>query len=48
MVTKYVLVEKKPVKGKQKDFVILETYQMAEVVKRLAEMLHDTETESVC
>lgn len=48
MVTKYVLVEKKPVKGKQKDFVILETYQMAEVVKQLAEMLHDTETESVC
>lgn len=46
MVTKYVLVEKRPNSmGKLKDFVILETYQMAEAVKVLAELLkeeHDT------
>lgn len=41
MVTKYVVVEKRPVKGKLKDFVILETYQMAEVVKTLAELLQE-------
>jgi hypothetical protein len=42
MVTKYVVVEKKPNnKGKLKDFVILETYQMAEVVKKLAELLQE-------
>lgn len=43
MVTKYVLVEKRMNSvGKMKDFVIMESYQMAEVVKRLAEMLNDT------
>lgn len=42
MVTKYVLVEKRMNSaGKMKDFVIMESYQMAEVVKRLAEMLND-------
>lgn len=42
MVTKYVVVEKKPNKyGKLKDFVILETYQMAEVTKMLAELLQE-------
>lgn len=42
MVTKYVLVEKKSdSKGKQKDFVIMETYQMAEVVKKLAKLLEE-------
>ena len=43
MVTKFVVVEKKQdSRGKVKDFVILETYQMAEVVKELAGMLNDT------
>lgn len=43
MVTKYVLVEKRETpKGKLKDFTILETYQMAEVVKELARMYGDT------
>ena len=42
MVTKYVVVEKKTdSKGKIKDFVIKETYQMAEVVKMLAELLQE-------
>ena len=42
MVTKYVVVEKKPdSRGKLKDFVILETYQMVEVVKTLAELLQE-------
>ena len=42
MVTKYVVVEKKQNKyGKLKDFVLLETYQMAEVVKKLAELLKE-------
>ena len=49
MVTKYVVCEKKKTpQGKMKDFVILESYQMADVVKRLAEMLNDPEAESVC
>ena len=43
MVTKYVLVERRMNSvGNMKDFVIMESYQMAEVVKRLAEMLNDT------
>ena len=43
MVTKYMLVERRMNSvGKMKDFVIMESYQMAEVVKRLAEMLNDT------
>ena len=43
MVTKYMVVEKKPNnKGKLKDFVIIETYQMAEVVKKLAELLEES------
>lgn len=41
MVTKYVLVEKRRVKGKLKDFAILETYQMADVVTTLAELLKE-------
>ena len=49
MVTKYVVCEKKKTpQGKTKDFVILESYQMADVVKKLAEMLNDTEAESLC
>lgn len=44
MVTKYVLVEKKPNnKGKLKDFVIMETYQMADVVKKLVELLQEND-----
>lgn len=43
MVTKYVLLERRMNSvGKMKDFVIMESYQMAEIVKRLAEMLNDT------
>lgn len=41
MVTKYVLSEKYIVKGKPKDVVIMETYQMADVVKMLAEILQE-------
>lgn len=42
MVTKFVLVEKRETPtGKQKDFTILETYQLAEVVKKLARMYGD-------
>lgn len=39
MVTKYVLTEKRNLKnGKCKDFVIIETYKMADIVKTLAEL----------
>ena len=39
MVTKYVLTEKRNLKnGKCKDFAIIETYQMADIVKTLAEL----------
>lgn len=39
MVTKFVVTEKrKNAMGKYRDFVIIETYQMADVVKKLAEM----------
>ena len=42
MVTKFVLVEKRETpEGKMKDFPILETYQMAAVVKELARMYGD-------
>ena len=42
MVTKFVLVEKRETPtGKMKDFTILETYQMAEVVKELVRMYGD-------
>lgn len=42
MVAKFVLVEKRETPtGKMKDFTILETYQMAEVVKELARMYGD-------
>lgn len=42
MVTKFVLTEKrKTPTGKLKNFTILETYQMAEVVKELARMYGD-------
>ena len=40
MVTKYVVVERKEDdSGKLKNFTILETYQMAEVVKLFAKLL---------
>ena len=54
MVTKYVLTEKRlDERGRKKDFVILETYQMADVVKKLAAMYEgkdeaDTYAESFC
>lgn len=38
MVTKYMLTEKRTINGKKKDFVIAETYRMADIVKTLAEM----------
>ncbi len=39
MVTKYVLSEKRTtITGKKKDFIIIETYQIADVVKKLAEL----------
>ena len=42
MVTKFVVTEKKrDAKGRNKDFVILETYQMADVVKKLAEIYQE-------
>ena len=41
MVTKFVLCEKRMVNEKLKDVAILETYQMADVVKGLAALLHD-------
>ena len=42
MVTKFVLKEKRITPtGKQKDFVILETYQLADVGKELARMYGD-------
>jgi hypothetical protein len=42
MVTKYVVLEKRMTpKGKVKDFAILESYQIADVVKKLAEMYGD-------
>ena len=42
MVTKFVLNEKVQMdNGKQKAVTILETYQMADVVKKLAEMYGD-------
>ena len=42
MVTKFVLTEKRETPtGKKKDFTILETYQLADVVKELARMYGD-------
>lgn len=42
MVTKYVVSEKRTLEsGETKDFVIIETYQMAEVVKELARIYGD-------
>ena len=42
MVTKFVVTEKKrDARGRNKDFVILETYQMADVVKKLAEIYQE-------
>lgn len=41
MVTKFVLCEKRMVNEKLKDVAILETYQMADVVKGLAALLND-------
>lgn len=39
MVTKYVLTEKRTLKnGKRKDFAILETYKIADIVNTLAEL----------
>ena len=36
MVTKYVLVKTEEVKGRRKNTTLLETYQMADVVRELA------------
>ena len=41
MVTKFVVCEKRMVNKKLKDVAILETYQMADVVKGLAALLRD-------
>lgn len=41
MVTKFVVCERRIVKGKPKNVSICETYQMAEVVKALASLLND-------
>lgn len=41
MVTKFVVSEKRIVKGKPKNVSICETYQMADVVKTLAALLND-------
>lgn len=41
MVTKFVVSEKRIVKGKPKNVSICETYQMADVVKTLASLLND-------
>lgn len=41
MVTKFVVSEKYLVHGKPKDIVIISTYQMADVVKVLAEILKE-------
>lgn len=42
MVTKFVLVEKRETPmGRKKDFTILETYRLDEVVKELARMYGD-------
>lgn len=38
MVTKYVLSERKTVKGKSKNVTIMETYRMADVVRKLADL----------
>lgn len=43
MVTKFVVSEKRETPtGRKKDFVILETYRMADVVVKLAEMYGET------
>lgn len=39
MVTKFVLSEKRIIDGKERPVTVLESYQMAEVVKTLAGML---------
>lgn len=38
MVTKYMLIQTERISGRNKNTTILETYQLAEVVKRLADM----------
>lgn len=38
MVTKYMLIQNERIAGRNKNTTILETYQLAEVVKRLADM----------
>lgn len=38
MVTKYMLIQTERIAGRNKNTTILETYQLAEVVKRLADM----------
>lgn len=38
MVTKFVLSEKRIVRGKAKNVTIMESYRMADVVKKLAEL----------
>lgn len=48
MVTKFVVCEKRMVNDKYKDVAILETYQMAEVVKGLASLLNDPGGDGEC
>ena len=44
MVTKYVLTEKRTMEsGKRKNVTILETYQMADIVKTLAELYGESD-----
>lgn len=44
MVTKYVLTEKRTLEnGKRKNVTILETYQMADIVKTLAELYGESD-----
>lgn len=38
MVTKFVLQEKRDINGKEKNVTILETYQISEAVKTLADL----------
>lgn len=38
MVTKYLLIKQEEVNGRNKNVTILETYQIADVVKKLSEM----------
>lgn len=43
MVTKFVLTEKIVRNGKPKNVTIMESYQLADIVKKLAEIYGDTD-----